>query len=318
MITRLLAGLLVTCAVSINVAVAEEERSAKPADGAPVVTLAENSEGKRIEWDDVDATPDDKAPKAKSAESPRATSDDAPSSPKQRDTVASEKPAEKTVTPKAPAASAKAAEGSSDAQPKETAADASPVMRAPGETAGAGSTTVTTSETATVKPVRAPSNGRSARVSTSVAASRESARERMSVSETRVKASRATTADRLARPRERAVPYRRPAAIRTAQAVQRPAAIETGPGATEVAVRQATPIAGGILCGGPAKWRCNWIEREHDKFYKFTKGHNWTDQTMATDYCATEKQMRVGSTTRIKSLSGGCCGYTIVQVTCRR
>ncbi|RXF74723.1 hypothetical protein [Hansschlegelia zhihuaiae] len=82
--------------------------------------------------------------------------------------------------------------------------------------------------------------------------------------------------------------------------------------------RDSGPVAGGILCGGGSKWRCNWIEREHDKFYKFSPGHNWTDQTMATDFCATNKQMRVASATRIKSLPGGCCGFTVVQVTCRR
>jgi hypothetical protein len=99
---------------------------------------------------------------------------------------------------------------------------------------------------------------------------------------------------------------------------QAPETLDVAQRSSTAGSRYSGPISGGILCGGGSKWRCNLIEREHDKFYKFVKGHNWTDQTMATDFCATNRQMRVASATRIKSITGGCCGFTVVQVTCRR
>lgn len=80
---------------------------------------------------------------------------------------------------------------------------------------------------------------------------------------------------------------------------------------------KSTAISGGVLCGAPAKWRCERLAPGYNKFYKFVKDHNWTDQNMAIDYCATEKSMRAASSARTASVEAGCCGAVVVQVTCK-
>ena len=369
MISRVLAGLIVAFAASVNVAAAAENVVGTVASSEKTRVAIDTVDEKRLEWDDADPTPDkpkpsstrrDAAAKADDAKSPAAAREkptDAATEPGDSRKAAEPAQTARKTTPAEEAAAPRpdTAESSDTLKSSAPAVAAKPEAAAPAgkdaEPAKAGGATDVSgakSATRASGAVKAPATDRSTKGSSPAAMERQAEpalrarsarRDRDGVSAdfaTTRTTDRGRAADRgraVRGPAERvwvspedepvvtrseAYGGSRGPAMRVAQAPRRPFALGATPIAEEVAARRSTPISGGILCGGGSKWRCNWIEREHDKFYKFTKGHGWTDQTMATDFCATERQMRVASATRIKSIQGGCCGFVVVQVTCKR
>ncbi|WP_155904978.1 hypothetical protein [Methylopila sp. M107] len=313
MISRLLAGLIVTCAV---VGVAASSR-AEP-DDKPQAAATAGDQQKDDAPDQYDAgwSPEQKAAPKPKPESAAENADAPRASEKSAD---AEKPAEKSKPAEAekPAAAAKPVEPTEKPQKeavkapagKEPASEPAPKAKPEAETRGAAAAAsraprgATSTPAGVREPVRPASSPRPVGRVAEERRPEPAARSRAGAEASGVGPAR--TAVDGARPRSAIAP-----AVRRA-----PEPVESR---TMMAAAQSTPISGGILCGGGSKWRCNWLEKEHDKFYKFTKGHNWTDQTMATDFCASEKQMRVASATRIKSVTAGCCGFVVVQVTCKR
>lgn len=347
MITRLLAGLIVAFGASDYVSAAEGQVGA---GAATFVVAAESSTEKTLEWDDADPTPDksEQSAEDRGAAKPDDAKPAAAKSEKASEPSPTPSESAKTTEPSKPAQPVnepKSAEGATPSSKPDAPKQADPLAK-PRDAVSAAKENddAKAVDAARAKPgdraadaVTRPTAGRPAKGSLSVrteqpvepAVRPRPARGGRDGASSDFATTRTTDRGRgervwvspddepVATRRETYGASRRPA-MRTAQAVRRPSALATAPMAEEVAARQSTPISGGILCGGGSKWRCNWIEREHDKFYKFTKGHGWTDQTMATDFCATERQMRVASANRIKSIQGGCCGFVIVQVTCKR
>lgn len=279
---------------------AEDQRSAesdKPAESAAKPSSARESEAtKPAEKSAESAKPADGAASARSAETAAAK----PSEATEQKTSESDRKLDSAVAPSGADTAKSAQKGMAERETKsesakDAKADPNPNLRA--------------------KPAAKPQDASVVDRAPAVQRVKETSEQRP-----RATPVRATAAIQAAgSPRPRATATARPASPRGARtaAPDRVREAETVDVAQRI-TRDSGPITGGILCGGGSKWRCNMIEREHDKFYKFTPGHNWTDQTMATDFCATNKQMRVASATRIKSLAGGCCGFTVVQVTCRR
>lgn len=304
----------------------DEPSSGKPA-GETAVTAPhdadEGSDGSKPENATRSEPTDDRSAK---------TPSDAPKSSETAKSAETAKPsqtAKPSETERSSDTSKSSAKSAGTAEPqKPSAADAAPVAAKDGKVADkpAGEQSRSGPAAAAAKPVDAKVTAKPSAVSpgskpaVSAGARTEAAPVRRARPVPPVAAAeRPTIRPARVRSTERSAPdiaVRGAAAPESGQAPETIDVAQRAPGAA--ARSSAGPISGGILCGGGSKWRCNLIEREHDKFYKFAKGHNWTDQTMATDFCATNRQMRVASATRIKSITGGCCGFTVVQVTCRR